>query len=123
VPPGWDHVYTLSHNAHLVAFSVDACLILWDLLKDKELWHGNEHFYLIESINFSQDDKYIVTGARDATIKIWDVESGKSIRTISKSKKVPWIKADRSKWFRLGLFKRVERKRRNYLGLTAIQKT
>jgi len=85
-PPGMDHSFMLSNQGHLIAFSVDNVFVLWNVLEDREIWHSNEHLHWIENIIFSQDDKYIVTGCRDDTIKIWDVENGKTVRTISTSR-------------------------------------
>jgi WD40 repeat protein len=92
VPPGMDHSFMLSNQAHLIAFSVDNVLVLWNVLEDREIWHSNEHLHWIENIVFSQDDKYIVTSCRDDTIKLWDVENGKTVKTISTSRNYSGLK-------------------------------
>jgi WD40 repeat protein len=40
--------------------------------------HNNK----ITSISFSKDGKYIATGSEDRTIKLWDILTGREIRTI-----------------------------------------
>jgi len=40
------------------------------------------HKHIINSVDWSHDGKYIVSGASDGTIKVWDPENGTCIKTI-----------------------------------------
>lgn len=57
---------------------------LWDLEKRERL-HSivDGHKDQILAIAFSPDSKYVVTGSGDGTTKIWSVESGKHIKTLT----------------------------------------
>ncbi len=35
------------------------------------------------SIAFSKDDKYIISGSEDKSIKIWELETGNEIKTLN----------------------------------------
>ena len=41
------------------------------------------HSNTVTSVAISSDSKYIVSGSGDKTIKIWDIESGKEIKTLN----------------------------------------
>ena len=41
------------------------------------------HSYSVTSVAISSDNKYIVSGSRDNTIKIWNLESGQEIKTLA----------------------------------------
>ena len=43
-----------------------------------QLGHSNT----VESVAFSPDGKYALSGSWDQTLKLWDVSSGREIRTI-----------------------------------------
>src|SRR5262245_17642344 len=55
------------------------------------------HTDWVNSISFSQDGKYLASGSRDRTVKIWDAAAGKDIHTHKmqpeKTKGVPGVKA------------------------------
>ena len=57
---------------------------LWDLEKRERLYSiVDGHKDQILAIAFSPDSKYIATGSGDGTTKIWSVESGKHIKTLT----------------------------------------
>jgi WD40 repeat protein len=37
----------------------------------------------VTSIAFSKDDKYIISGSEDKSIKIWELETGNEIKTLN----------------------------------------
>ncbi|OUL19459.1 hypothetical protein BV378_32980 [Nostoc sp. RF31YmG] len=77
----------LSPDSTKIAFSIDNFwLVFWDRLQETEIWRSKEHIDEIESIVFSKNGQYIITGSRDCTIKIWDIEKGISIKTFCTSK-------------------------------------
>ena len=40
------------------------------------------HNHAVSSISISQDNKYIVSGSLDSTIKYWTIKGGKIIKTL-----------------------------------------
>ena len=48
---------------------------------DHNIYVGLGHSSYIESVAITPDGKYIVSGSRDNTIKLWDIKSGEEIRT------------------------------------------
>ena len=52
-------------------------------LGQPEIKFQTGHSDSVFSVNFSPDGKYIASGSRDDTVKLWDVDSGKEIRTFS----------------------------------------
>jgi WD40 repeat protein len=59
---------------------------LWDMETGKELrrfMHGRS--YGVESLAFSSDGKVLATGAHDAVVRLFDVDSGKLIKALPKN--------------------------------------
>jgi WD40 repeat protein len=71
-----------SNNCWLVSGSNDRLLKRWDLTKGKCLYTYSGHEDSVTSVVISPDDRYIISCA-GSEIKIWDVERGECIRTIS----------------------------------------
>jgi WD40 repeat protein len=73
-----------SHNNRLNALvtSVNSILV-WDLENDKNLFTLDGYSDDIVSVEFSYDDKYLVTTSRDDTFTIWDLSNGQAIKTIT----------------------------------------
>jgi WD40 repeat protein len=46
-----------------------------------EIYIQKGHSMWVRSVAISPDNKYIVSGSDDDTIRLWDVKSGKEIRT------------------------------------------
>ncbi|MBW4547449.1 MAG: NACHT domain-containing protein [Symplocastrum torsivum CPER-KK1] len=76
----------LSPNRHVIAFVGKDYILVWDRVKDQELWRSHKHLADIESLTFSQDSKYLVTGSRDCTVRMWNLDDGMLIKTFVTSK-------------------------------------
>jgi len=42
---------------------------------------GHAHSYGVSSVRFSTDGRYVLTGSGDATARLWDLSTGKAVRT------------------------------------------
>jgi len=60
-----------------------------DLGGKDRLFEG--HSGPIESVAFSRDEKLLASGSRDNTIKLWDVEAGRELKTLSGH--IGWVTA------------------------------
>ncbi|MBN1411571.1 MAG: caspase family protein [Spirochaetales bacterium] len=62
----------------------DRKLILWDAASGKELKTLQDHEYVvINSIDFSPDSKFAVTGSRYGFLQFWDLGSGACMKTMT----------------------------------------
>lgn len=73
-------VTTLSNEKLVVATGCD--LLLWDIQSGKLLNRLSGHQNKIECLS-SIFNHFIVSGARDNTLRIWDADSGKCIQTLT----------------------------------------
>lgn len=69
----------------ILSSSRDKSIIVWDLTKDdmnygvpKRSLHGHNHF--VSDVVMSSDGHFALSGSWDSTLRLWDVESGKSTR-------------------------------------------
>lgn len=65
------------------ATDFDGTIRIWDVktvIKKEKLLKG--HTGRIEEANFSPDMKHIISASKDSTIRIWDVNTGKCLKTI-----------------------------------------
>ncbi|MCG5058659.1 MAG: hypothetical protein KA714_11825 [Limnoraphis sp. WC205] len=56
--------------------------LLWNLLSGECLQVLHEHTSWVTSVLFSSDGQFLVSGSDDRTIKLWDVATGRCIRTL-----------------------------------------
>ena len=56
---------------------------VWDLRNGKLLYNLEGHKGIVDEIQFSPDDQYIVTGSEDSIAKLWNATSGKLIYNFS----------------------------------------
>ena len=83
----------ISHNGKLIAASyieLDAKrttylavnTIVWNAKTREKLFTVGGHKFDVNGITFTPDDRYLLTGGIDATIKFWDMRDGRLARTI-----------------------------------------
>ena len=53
---------------------------IWDINTNRELITNRGHMGFVNSVCFSPNGKQVISGSDDATIKLWDVETGRVIR-------------------------------------------
>ena len=70
----------------LIISSNDFTIRIWDIISGKEIHVLRGHNSIINSVDFSPDNKYIVSASgdefEDNSIRIWEVNSGKQIQTL-----------------------------------------
>jgi WD40 repeat protein len=93
----------VSHMSSTIAFSNDGKLIaasdvgldakqstylyvqaiVWNVKSGEKLFTIEGHKFDIDGLVFTRDDHFLLTGGVDATIKFWDMKTGRETRTIS----------------------------------------
>ncbi len=62
---------------------IKGALKLWDVATGKELRNFSGHNNIVESVAFSPDGRFALSGSADTTLKLWSVASGKLLRSFS----------------------------------------
>jgi WD40 repeat protein len=83
----------ISHNGKLAAGAEIALdkqntyvyvrTFVWDLHTGKLLWTLEGHKFDVDALVFTRNDRYLLTGSVDQTIKFWDMKTGQLSRTIT----------------------------------------
>ncbi len=86
----------LSNNGKLLAASdigldkknayVYVQAAVWDVKTGEKLFTIESHKFDIDGLIFTRDDRFLLTGSVDTTIKFWDMKTGQLARTITISK-------------------------------------
>jgi eukaryotic-like serine/threonine-protein kinase len=74
---------TLSHDGKRIASKRWSMVSVFDTDTGALLFAASEHQSFIHGMLFTPDDRLLITTSNDATARIWDVASGKVIRTIA----------------------------------------
>jgi len=61
---------------------VDCAVRLWDVEKVSVIRLFEGHRNSVESVAFSPDGKFVVSGSRDKSIRVWELSTGKELRQI-----------------------------------------
>ena len=65
-----------SDSRHLITLTNTDRLLLWDLRSGRRLAELKGHRGAVVSMRFSPDGKHVVSGGRDGTARIWELEPG-----------------------------------------------
>jgi WD40 repeat protein len=83
-----------SHDGRLIAASdigldpkqnsyVYVQTLVWNVMTGERLFTLEGHKFDINALVFTHDDRFLITGSVDTTIKFWDMNSGQLARTIT----------------------------------------
>ncbi|HEY7310050.1 MAG TPA: sigma-70 family RNA polymerase sigma factor [Gemmataceae bacterium] len=76
-------VVVFSRNGRMLASGHDdGTIALWDLKKGEEIRRWQAHAFMVSSLDFSPDDKTLVSGAFwECGPRLWDVATGEEVRS------------------------------------------
>lgn len=57
--------------------------LVWDVKNGEKLFTLGGHKFDIDGLVFTRDDRFLLTGSVDTTIKFWDMKTGSEARTIN----------------------------------------
>ena len=63
-----------------------SALKIWNVQTGEKLFTIAGHKFDVDGLIFTRDDRFLLTGSVDATIKFWDMKTGQLSRTISMTK-------------------------------------
>lgn len=84
----------ISHNGKMIAASyvefdqkqttyLALNTIVWDAKTGNKLFALSGHKFDVNATIFSRDDRFLLTGSVDRTIRFWDMRTGEPVRTIT----------------------------------------
>jgi WD40 repeat protein len=73
----------LSPDGQFLAIGTGNSGLLWDIAAHRFIWTAKGHRSRIHTIRFSADQKMIVTGSWDSSVRLWDVATGKELALLT----------------------------------------
>lgn len=61
--------------------------VVWKVKTGEKLFTLEGHKFDVNGLIFTSDDRFLLTGGVDATIKFWDMKTGQTTRTITLANK------------------------------------
>lgn len=81
--PGAGSVALSADEERIAAGSLDGLIRIWDWTK-RELRRLEGHDGRVWSLDFNPDGRQVVSGGKDATVRLWEVGTGKELRCFEK---------------------------------------
>lgn len=74
-----------SDSATLASWCVDqeSGIRLWDIATGRQEHVLNGHTQVVESVSFNPNDNALVSGGLDGSVRIWNAETGKEVKSLS----------------------------------------
>lgn len=73
------------NNRYVISASSDKSLIVWDIIKGKEVQKLTGHDWKVHSVDVSFDSKYMVSGSIDGECILWNMETWEQIKSFNVS--------------------------------------
>jgi len=80
-----------SHNTKYLAVAADNLIKILSVPGGQIINVLKGHNATVTSIDFSIDDAYILSGSLDKTARVWDINSGLPLKSVSHSKKITCV--------------------------------
>jgi|GEM_PF-3696483 len=71
------------NGKYLASSSEDWTVILWDIVKEKQIRGFHGHKAGVTSVDISPNGQYLVSSSNDETIRVWDANTGREIRRMT----------------------------------------
>lgn len=71
--PGVVSSLAITHDGLLLAAGIENDVLVWELVSGELLSVLSRHYRKITALDFSFDDSYLVSGAEDGIVTVWDV--------------------------------------------------
>jgi len=78
----WRSPVSYSSDGKFIVSSIDNNIKIWDSTTGAELKTLRGHTGPVDSVTFSMDCKYIISGGMDNTIKVWETANGENVLTL-----------------------------------------